>query len=94
MTRPGLQNQAQKAPKIEAKSRFKKASERVSKKGFGFGSHFKALFDDFGGPRGGWRSVNGFQNRFKNGLGFNLQEPILTPSGLDFGASGFALPAA
>ena len=35
MTRPGLQNQAQKAPKIEAKSlpgSFKKASKRVSKK--------------------------------------------------------------
>ena len=35
MTRPGLQNQAQKAPKIEAKSLpggFKKASKRVSKK--------------------------------------------------------------
>ena len=66
------------------------------KKGFDFGSHFKALLVDFGSPRGGAERQNGCQNRFKNGLGFKavfpppeaLQEHILTPSGLDFGASG------
>ena len=54
MTRPGLQNQAQKAPKIEAKSlpgAFKQASKRVPKKASILDPIFKLLFIDFGGPR-------------------------------------------
>ena len=52
MTPPGLQNQAQKAPKIEAKSLpggFNRTSKGVSEKGAVFGAHFKGLGVDFGG---------------------------------------------
>ena len=99
MTRPGLQNQAQKAPKIEAKSLpggFKKASKRVSKKASMLDPILKLFLSTLEAPGGGAERQNAFQNRFKNGLGFKarsfhprkLQEPILTPSALDFGASG------
>ena len=62
--------------------------KRVSKKASMVDPILKALFVDFGGPRRGAERQNGFQNRFKNGPPEALQEPILTPSGLDFGASG------
>ena len=72
MTRPGLQNQAQKAPKIEAKSLpggFKKASKRVSKKASMLDPIFKLFLSILEAP-GGAERQNGFQNRFKNGFGF------------------------
>ena len=83
----GSQNRGQKPP-----GSLQEGFKTRLKKGFDVGSHFKALLIDVGGPRGGSKWL---QNRFKNGLGFKapsppeaLQEPILTPSGLDFGASG------
>ena len=71
------------------------ASKRVSKKASMLDPILKLFLSILEAP-GGAERQNGFQNRFKNGLGFkarsfhprNLQEPILTPSGLDFGASG------
>ena len=48
----GSQNRCQKPP-----WRLQDCFKTPLKKGFDVGSHFKALFDDFGGPRGGGRSV-------------------------------------
>ena len=48
----GSQNRGQKPP-----WRLQDGFKTRLKKGFDVGSHFKALFDDFGGPRGGGRSV-------------------------------------
>ena len=74
MTRPGLQNQAQKAPKIEATSLpggFKKASKRVSKKASILDPMLNICLTILEAPGGGERQ-NGFQNRFKNGLALKL----------------------
>ena len=85
---PGLQNQAQKAPKIEAKSLpggFKKASKRVSKKASMLDPILKLFLSILEAPGGrGAERQNGFQNRFTNGLGFKARsfhprKPILTP---------------
>ena len=59
MTRPGLQNQAQKAPQIEAKSLpggFKMASKRVSKKASMLDPILKLFLPILEAPGGG-RSV-------------------------------------
>ena len=84
MTRPGLQNQAQKAPKIEAKSLpggFKMASKRVSKKASMLDPILKLLLPILEAPEGGGAErQNGFQNRFKNGLGFKApRKPSRSP---------------
>ena len=62
----GSQNRGQKPP-----WRLQDGFKTRLKKGFDFGSHLKHLFVDFRGPRA--ERQNGFQNRFKNGLGFKAR---------------------
>ena len=64
----GSQNRGQKPP-----WRLQDGFKTRLKKGFDVGFHFQALFVAFGGPRGGAERQNGFQNRFKNGLGFKAR---------------------
>ena len=73
------------------------ASKRVSKKGFDFGSHFQARLIDFGGPGGGGGASKWLPKSLQKLPWLKtsvfpppeaLQEPILTPSGVDVGASG------
>ena len=88
----GSQNRGQKPP-----WRLQDGFKTRLKKGFDFSANFKALFADFGGPRGAggaskWPPESLQKRPWLQSYVFPppeaLQEPILTPSGLDFGASG------
>ena len=72
------------------------ASKRVSKKAAMLDPILKLFLSILEAPGGGAERQNGFQNRFKNGLGFKLGLSTpgsppgahFDPSGLDLGASG------
>ena len=75
MTLPGLQNQVQKAPKIEAKSLPASIVDPI----------FKLFLSILEGRSVKMASKIASKTAWPSKL---LQDPILTPSGLDFGASG------
>ena len=79
----GSQNRDQKPP-----WRLQDGFKTCLKKGFDFGFHFKALFVAFGGPRGGVKMASKIASKTALALKLGFSTPILSPSGLDFGASG------
>ena len=88
MTRPGLQNQAQKAPKIEAKSLpggFKMASKHVSKKASMLDPIFKLFLLILEAP-GGVKMASKIAS--KTALALKLRLPTGSPPGAHFDPLG------
>ena len=89
MTRPGLQNQAQKAPKIEAKSLpggFKMASKRVSKKASVLDPILKLFLSILEAPGGGASVKMASKIASKTALALKLG--LSTPPGAHFDPLG------
>ena len=64
------------------------ASKRVSKKASMLDPILKLFLSILEAPGGGAERQNGFQNRFKNGLGFKARSFHPRKPSEDFGASG------